>query len=180
MYRSCGSTSIGSPWIRARGASWGCASIISWSGISRSGVTYSHRLAHIAHGLGGQFARLFAAVGDDVAHQRRVVQIQLRALAHRALFFNHCVDHRLFAFDATDAGTLATLHDPLLGLLVGIHLVQRPHRALVGIADIGAADTRRVGRHGAYLLAHAGFILAQADGVVVGLGHLLPVQSGHL
>ncbi len=57
--------------------------------------------------------------------------------------------------------------------------MQLPYRTFVRIARIGAADARRIGGHGADLLADLGFVFAQADGVAVGLGHLLPVQPRH-
>src|SRR5215831_968383 len=64
--------------------------------------------------------------------------------------------------------------------VVRIDLVQIPHRALLRVARIGASHPRRVGFHGAQLLHDRVRILAQPDGVAVGLGHLAPVGAGHL
>ena len=58
--------------------------------------------------------------------------------------------------------------------------MQLPHRTSIRIAHVRAADACRVGRHGADLLAHLCLVFTQSDGVVVRLGHLLPVQSWHL
>jgi hypothetical protein len=94
------------------------------------------------------------------------------------LFSN--IDYRLFALDAAYAGTAASLLYPLPGVRAGVHQMQLPHRAFVRIAHIGAAHARGVSWHGADFFADAGRVFAQADGVVVRLGHLLPIQSGHL
>jgi len=58
--------------------------------------------------------------------------------------------------------------------------MQLPDRTLRRIARIGATDPSRVGRHGLDLLRHGIRGFAHGNGVVVGLGHLLPIQSGHL
>ncbi len=62
------------------------------------------------------------------------------------------------------------------GVLVGIHFVQIPNRALFRLAGIRAPLARRVGGHGAQPLLHALGIVAQQDDIVVGLGHLLAVE----
>src|SRR5512145_54925 len=176
MYRSCGISIIGSPWTCATGLAgcvWSCTSV----SLMVSVVAQPHRLAHVAHGLGGQLACLLATVGDDVLHQARVVEVHLCAFAHRLLFFQHRCDDGLFAFDAADARAAATLLHPLFGFFAGIYLMQLPHRTLVRVARIGAADACRVGGHGADLPGHLGLVLAQADGVAVGLGHLVAVQA---
>ena len=123
--------------------------------------------------------RAIAAFGDDVAYQRWIVQIHLRALAHRLLLLEHGIDHRLLAFETADACTPATLLHPVPSGIVGIHLVKLPHRAFVRIPGIRATHARRIRWHGADFLRHAGGVLTQRDGVVVGLRHLLPVESGH-
>ena len=51
----------------------------------RSAVVEAHRLADVAHRLLGELARALATVGDDVAHQLRVVEVALRPLADRLL-----------------------------------------------------------------------------------------------
>jgi len=58
--------------------------------------------------------------------------------------------------------------------------VQIPHRALLRVARVGAAHTRRVGGHGAQLLCDRLGLLAQTDGVAIRFGHLAPVEPGHL
>ena len=58
--------------------------------------------------------------------------------------------------------------------------MQLPDRADVRVAGVGAPHPGRVGRHGTQLLLNLFRVLAQGDGVVVGLGHLLAVQAGHL
>ncbi len=54
-----------------------------------------------------------------------------------------------------------------------------PDRTFIGIAGIGAACTRRIRLHGLELLRDRVGILAQADGVAVGLRHLAAVESRH-
>src|SRR4051794_19908088 len=127
MYRSRGISFIASPYTRASGfgSGDGCARS---SAASLLVITQAHRLADIAHRFLGQLARALAAVGNDVAHQRRVVQIALRALADRLLLADDRVDDRLLAFQAADACRRAATHDPVAGLLGRIHLVQSPHR----------------------------------------------------
>ena len=70
----------------------------------RSVVRQTHFLAHVAHGFLRILACLVTAIGDDRAHQRRVVEVFLRALAHRLLLFQDAVDDWLLAFDAANAG----------------------------------------------------------------------------
>src|SRR3977135_2612498 len=107
-----------------------------------------HPSAHMAHGLPRELARLFAPVRDDVANQGRIVEILLGALPDGALFCEHRIDHRLLAFEATDAGGAAALVRPLAGLLIAVDEVELPDRALVGITRIVALHPGRVGRHG--------------------------------
>src|SRR5690349_25099138 len=103
-------------------------------------IIESHRLADVAHRLFGKLARALAAVGDDVAHERRIVEIALRALADRLLLANDRVDHRLLAFEAADPGGRAALPYPLARVLGRIHLVQSPYRAFFGVARIGPSN----------------------------------------
>ena len=58
--------------------------------------------------------------------------------------------------------------------------MELPDRTLLRITRIGPAHPRRVGRHGPHRLLDIGRLLAQGDGVAVGLGHFLPVQTRHL
>ena len=58
--------------------------------------------------------------------------------------------------------------------------MQIPHRAFVRIAGIGAPHPRRIGLHGLELLDDGVRVLAQSDGVAVGLGHLAPVETRDL
>ena len=89
-------------------------------------------------------------------------------------------DHRLLALQAADPGGGAAFLHPLAGAVVGIHLVELPHRALFRRARIAAAHPRRIRGHAADLGVHVVRLLAQADEVAVGLGHFLTVQAGHL
>ena len=57
--------------------------------------------------------------------------------------------------------------------------MQLPHRTFVGIARVRALDARGIGGHGAYFFHDAIVVVAQADGVVVGLRHLLAIKAGH-
>src|SRR5688572_2190049 len=57
--------------------------------------------------------------------------------------------------------------------------MELPYRTFRGIARIRALYARRISRHGADLLGNGIRVLAQADGVVVRLRHLLPVETGH-
>ena len=126
----------------------------AWAACAHA-VTQPHRFAHVAHGLLRELARLFAAVGDDVAHQRRVVQVtSARAPASvparpaprrsPAACTRGSRCRRCGSPDCTHCSRL----------VVGIDQVELPHRALVRIAGVAALYPRRVGRHGAHLLRH--------------------------
>src|SRR2546427_69013 len=98
--------------------------------LRRSCVRQSHYLAHVAHRLLGELARALAAVGDDCAHQRRIVEVFLRALLDRFLLGDDGIDHRLLAFEAADACSRAALLHPSLPGLIGIDFVPgRAYRA---------------------------------------------------
>lgn len=148
------------------------------------GVPLAWYGAHMAVGeavfLARQNAGFSIALGDDVAHQRRIIEIGLSALTHRRLLLEDAVDHRLLALEATDTRAAATLLHPVLARIVRIHLVQPPDRALVRITRIGATHARRISRHALDLLRHRGFVFAQSDRVVVRLGHFLPIEPRHL
>src|SRR5439155_1620561 len=75
-----------------------------------------------------ELAGALATVGDDVAHERRIVEILLRAFVDRLLLADDRVDHRLLALETADACGRASLDDPILRLLAGVNLVQRPDR----------------------------------------------------
>src|SRR6476661_7258712 len=102
MYRSRGISFIASPYTRASGfgSGDGCARS---SAASLLVIVETHRFADVAHGFLGELAGAFAAVGDDVPHERRVVEVALRALADRLLLADDGVDDRLLAFEAADA-----------------------------------------------------------------------------
>ena len=57
--------------------------------------------------------------------------------------------------------------------------MQVPHRAFFRVARVIAPDPGRVGRHGPHLAFNSAGFFPQRDGVVVGLGHFLPVRTGH-
>src|SRR5204862_7756769 len=108
---------------------------------------------------------------------RRIMTIPVAPLARRREPGLDRFHHRLLALEAADAGGGAALPHPFFPLLAGVHLVQFPHRAFLGIAGVAALHARRVGRHGADLLRHRFRILAQRDSVAVGLRHLLAVET---
>ncbi len=58
--------------------------------------------------------------------------------------------------------------------------MQVPHRTLLRVARVGAPHARRVGLHGTQLLHDLIGLLAQPDGVAVGLRHLAPVETRDL
>src|SRR5690606_25714180 len=84
-------------------------------------------------------ARGLAAFHHDGTHPSRVGLVLGGALANGRELFLHLADHAHLAVDATDTRGRAAFPDPLAGVLVGIHLVEVPHRALLGIARIGTA-----------------------------------------
>ena len=57
--------------------------------------------------------------------------------------------------------------------------MQLPDRALGRITRIGTTCPRRIGRHALDLLGDRFFGFAHGDRIVVGLGHLVPVQPRH-
>src|SRR5262249_46554434 len=171
MYRSRGSCEMGSPFTTANGISTcsgggsgddaggagGAAAGVLLTTIFSSGRgfmtpsvrTQVHAATDIVERLTRRFARLVGALGDDVAHQLRIVLELLGAAAHPVDLFHHLVDERLFALEAADPGGTASVNHPLARALVGIDLVQVPHRALLRIARIVAPYARRIGLHGA-------------------------------
>src|SRR5579864_2374075 len=193
MYRSRGNCAYGSPFTIANGIST-CSGAPSGGGAAGAALETTivrvgfmalvrpqvHEAAHLIERVARHRPGLVGPLGDDVAHRLRVVLELLCASAHAGDFLDDTLDHRLFALEAADAGAAAAGARPLARRLVGIDLVQIPYGALVGIARIGAAHARRVGLHGLELLHHGVGILAQADGVAVGLGHLAAVESRHL
>src|SRR5690606_32064199 len=105
----------------------------------------------------GVTGRITGALGtfvEDQAHRIRIAFVLHGPLLDRAQFSADGVDHRLLAVQTADAGAAATLIDPVVGGLIGIHQVQLIDRALVRITRIGAPHTGRIGRHATYLLAH--------------------------
>src|SRR5437762_930884 len=167
MYRSRGSCEIGSPFTIANGISACCGGVWAGSGASAAGggaletTIFScglcfmrvpapapsvgaqmHGAPHFVECLARDLARLVGALGDDAAHQLRVVLELLGAPAHAADLLHDPVDQRLLAVQATDAGAAATLVHPLARGLVGVELVQVPHRALLRVARVGAPHQR--------------------------------------
>src|SRR5205823_5883032 len=63
-----------------------------------------HGAPHFVECLARDLARLVGALGDDAAHQLRVVLELLGAPAHAADLLHDPVDQRLLAVQATDAG----------------------------------------------------------------------------
>src|SRR5689334_23175444 len=93
-------------------------------------VSQTHDFPHVAHRLLGELPRPLAAVGHDRAHERRIVEELLRALLDRLLLGDDRVDDRLLAFEAADARGRAAFLYPALPFVVGVDLVQAPHRTL--------------------------------------------------
>src|SRR3990172_5167432 len=122
--------------------------------MSSSRIAQAHRLAHFAHETMREPAGLLAAVGHDISNQRGVVQVLLRAPAHRRLFGEHGVDHRLLALQAADACRPAALLGPRPRLVTGVDKVKLPYGALGRIPRVGALYARRVRRHGSNLLVY--------------------------
>src|SRR6202047_5410969 len=199
MYRSRGSCDIGSPLTTANGISTCCGGASAAGGGALETTVFSsgfgfmgvvaralsvgaqmHGAPDFVERLARDLARLVGALGDDSAHQFRVVLELLGAPAHCADLVDDPVDHRLLAVQAADACGAATLVHPLAGAVVGIDLVQVPHRTLLGVARIGAPHTRRIGLHGAQLLHHLVGLFAQPDGVAVGLRHLAAIEPRDL
>src|SRR5213082_2945509 len=205
MYRSRGSCEIGSPFTIENGISACCGGVWAGGGASAAGggaletTIFScglcfmrvpapapsvgaqmHGAPHFVECLARDLARLVGALGDDAAHQLRVVLELLGAPAHAADLLHDPVDQRLLAVQATDAGAAATLVHPLARGLVGVELVQVPHRTLLRVARVGAPHACRIGLHSARLLHDLIGLLAQPDGVAVGLGHLAPVETRDL
>ena len=58
--------------------------------------------------------------------------------------------------------------------------MELPHRALRGVAAVGAPDPGGIRGHLPQLLLHVVGVFAQLDHVAVGLRHLLPVEARHL
>src|ERR1700683_5498173 len=104
-----------------------------------------HAAADLIERLPRHLALLVGALGDDVAHQFRVVLVLLRAAAHAADLLHDLIDQRLLAVQTADGGTAATLVDPLAGGIIGINLVQVPHRALLRIARVVVPRACRTG-----------------------------------
>src|SRR5436190_15036686 len=116
MYRSRGISFIASPYTRASGLGSGDGCARS-SAASLLVIAQAHGFADVAHRFVGELARALAAVGDDVPHERGIVQIPLCALADRLLLTDDRVDDRLLAFEAADARRRATADDPIPRLL---------------------------------------------------------------
>src|SRR5947207_2759738 len=206
MYRSRGSCEIGSPFTTANGISTCCGGGSAAGGggsaagggalvttIFSCGLCFMrvpapapsvgaqmHGAPHFVERLARDLARLVGALGDDAAHQLRVVLELLGAPAHAADLLHDLVDQRLLAVQATDAGAAATLVHPLARGLVAVDLVQVPHRTLFRVARVGAPHACRIGLHGTQLLHDLIGLLAQSDGVAVGLGHLASVEPRDL
>src|SRR5579862_5876724 len=138
-----------------------------------------HGAPYLVERLASGLTGLVGALSDNTAHELRIVLEFLSAFAHSGDLLDDLVDDRLLAFQATDAGCAAALARPAARALVGIDLVQVPHRTLVGIARIGATHARRIGDHRAQLLRHNLRLFAQPNGVAIGLRHLAPVEPGH-
>ena len=90
------------------------------------------------------------------------------------------INQGFFAVDTANARTLATLNRPLFYIVVALHLVQGEYRALGWIAWIVTPHPSRVRLHGADFFFDNSRLLAQPNGVVVGLRHFFAVKSGHL
>src|SRR5271170_2951356 len=197
MYRSRGSCVSGSPLIIANGIS-ACAGAGGGSGASalglelttfRSGLTTGialrllatqmHGAAHFIQGRAGHFARFIRALGKQIADQLRIVLKFLSPLAHRADLRDDLLDQRRLALQAADARRAAAGARPVARRLIRVNPVQVKDRAYVRIARVGAPHPRRISLHRLELARHTVRILAQADRVAVGLGHLAAVEPRH-
>lgn len=64
---------------------------------------------------------------------------------HRRLLTQDAVDHRLFAFQTADTDAATPGLHPVAAGIVGIHLMQRPDRALLGITRVRRMRAGSVG-----------------------------------
>src|SRR5690349_7822324 len=163
MYKSFGSSVTGSPLTTAKGISTcsgtpsagACGAGALEATISSFGVganpapsvrAQMHRAPHFVERGTRRFAGLVGPLGHDVPEQLRALFEFLRAFAHAADLFDHFLDQRLLAVEATDAGRAAAFGGPGPRLVVRINLVQIEHRADVRVAWIGATHARRIRR----------------------------------
>src|SRR5215831_11697073 len=126
MYRSRGSSEIGSPFTTANGISTcsgggsgaggtgGTPGTIRSSGRGFTGTMLSaraqmHGAAHVIERRARRLARLVGSLGDDVTYQLGVVLELLGAAAHAVHFLDDALDERLLAIEAADAGAAAAL-----------------------------------------------------------------------
>ncbi len=127
--------------LRRRLARRGCRRGGLDTTIFRSGFTAScafspcaqmHGAAHLVERLARRLARLLAALGDDIAHQLGILLEFLRRAGacrsppRRCCSISGCLQSR-----QPMPARAAALARPLARGLVGIDLVQVPHRALV-------------------------------------------------
>src|ERR1022692_1327157 len=186
MYRSRGSSITGSPFTTAKlistcsggataaGAGAGSFEATSVNSGFMTGSSFGaqmHRPAHIFQGLACRFTCLLRALRDNIADELRVLLEFLAAPPHRRHLLDDLVDERLLAVKAADAGAAASLARPRARRLIRVDLVQIPNGTLVRIARIGAAHARRIGLHRAQLVRDLLRILAQTNGVAIGLRH---------
>ena len=142
-------------------------------------IPQPHNLPHIPQRLLRHFSSLLTSICHNIPHQRRIIQIALRPLAHRLLLGDDGVDHRLLALQATNPRAATPALHPFLFIVIRIHQMQLSHRAFFRVAGIGAFHACRVGGHGLDFFRHAVGVFAQRNRVVVRLGHFLPVEARH-
>src|SRR6516164_9396860 len=145
MYRSRGSSEIGSPFTTANGISTcsgggsggggtgGVPETIRSSGrftvSTPSARPQMHGVAHVIERLAGRRARFVGAFADDVAYQLGIVLELLGAPSHATHLLDDALDERLLAIEAADARGAAALIHPAARRIIGVDLVQVPHRA---------------------------------------------------
>src|SRR5579884_329331 len=117
---------------------------------------------------------------QNVLHQLWTLLVFAAPLLNGSKLAHDGICHPAFAFDAADAGRGAACIDLRYGFLTGKDLVQVAHRAYVGIAGVGAPNTRRISDHGLDLLSHDRLGVRKQDGVSVALGHLASVGAREL
>ena len=112
-------------------------------------------------------------------HQVGLIPESFRPIDHHLLLRIDRLDQRPLAIKTADACAAAAPGGPVQGFRVGVYFVQVENRTLGRIARVLAPHPRRVGFHGPHLAVDVLRGLPQPDGVVVGLGHLLPVEPRH-
>src|SRR5690554_6173147 len=99
-------------------------------------IVQPHGCPHLAQGLLGRGTGAFRSPNDNTLHLCWVLFIVCNSLLDWRQFFDNRLSHRFLAFQTTNQGTATTLLNPILGFLIGIYLVQLPHRATLRFTGV--------------------------------------------